>query len=292
VYVADAWLHGRLWVQGYPGHYHDWITVNGTGALAVRADAGDLARAVRLVVGHAFNMNFFSMMVAGFNAMLCWILLRRAGVGPRRAAFGTLIFAFGTVNWFSAIIGTTWFLSHLCTELFLLLALIEIFGRGRAWLVGAAFGFAMLSRANVVTAAPGVFLLLVHRHAVRAGVLRFFDGRAIGRGLLFGLGLAVPVGIELWLNYARFGNPLDTGYGKAAEIYMSGKKYGWYDWHYISQHVHIAIFRGWEYVEEFPLHQAVAGGSVDPPDEPGAALRLRGVALAIRRCACCGSRRS
>jgi hypothetical protein len=31
--------------------------------------------------------------------------------------------------------------------LFLLLALIKVFGKRRAWLVGAAFGFAMLSRA-------------------------------------------------------------------------------------------------------------------------------------------------
>jgi hypothetical protein len=71
--------------------------------------------------------------------------------------------------------------------------------------------------------------------------------------LLFGLGLAIPVGIELWLNYTRFGNPFDTGYGKASEIYMAGKKYGWYDWHYIPQHMHIAIFRGWDYIEEFPF---------------------------------------
>ena len=134
VYVADAWLHGRLWVQGYPGHYHDWITVDGK----VHSPFGPTP-AMLLVPfvwwwGTALNMNLFSMVVAGLNAMLCWILLMRAEVGPRRAALGTLIFAFGTVNWFTAIIGTTWFLSHLCTELFLLLALIEVFGRGRAWL--------------------------------------------------------------------------------------------------------------------------------------------------------------
>ena len=253
VYVADAWLHGRLWVQGYPAHYHDWINVDGKVHSPFAPTPAILLVPFVWWWGTALNMNFFSMVVAGMNAMLCWILLLRAEVGPRRAALGTLIFAFGTVNWFTAIIGTTWFLSHLCTELFLLLALIEVFGRGRAWLVGAAFGFAMLSRTNVAMAAPGVFLLLVHRHAVRSSFFRFFDGRAIGRGLLFGLGLAVPVGIELWLNEARFGNPFDTGYGKAAEIYMSGKQYGWYNWHYIPQHLYIAIFKGWEYVEEFPF---------------------------------------
>lgn len=253
VYVADAWLHGRLDVQGYPGHYHDWIRVDGKVHSPFAPTPAILLVPFVWWWGTAINMNFFSMAVAGFNAMLCWILLMRAGVGSRRAALGTLIFAFCTVNWFSAIIGTTWFLAHLCTELFLLLALIEVFGKGRAWLVGAAFGFAMLARANVVTAAPGVFFLLVHRQAVRQSFFRFFDGRAIWRGVLFTLGIAVPIGIELWLNYTRFGNPFDTGYGKAAEIYMSGKKYGWYDWHYISQHVHIAVFKGWEYIEEFPF---------------------------------------
>ncbi len=206
VYVADAWLHGRLWVQGYPPHYHDWITVNGEVHSPFAPTPAMLLVPFVWWWGTALNQNFFSMMVAGLNAMLCWILLMRADVGPRRAAIGTMIFAFGTVNWFAADIGTTWFLSHLCVELFLLLALIEVFGRGRSWLVGMSFGFAMLSRANVVTAAPGVFLLLVHRHALRTGFFRFFDGRAIARGLLFGLGLAIPVGIELWLNYTRFGN--------------------------------------------------------------------------------------
>jgi len=253
VYVADAWLHGRLSVSGYPPHYHDWITVKGE----VHSPFGPTP-AILLVPfvwwwGTAINMNAFSMAVAGLNAMLCWLLLLRADVGPRRAALGTLIFAFGTVNWYTAIIGTTWFLSHLATELFLLLALLEIFGRGRATLVGAAFGFAVLSRPNVASALPGIVLLLVHRRAVRTGLLRFVDGRAIAGGLLFAVGIALPLAIELGLNYARFGSPFDTGYGTAAQLYMASRSHGWYDWHYLPRHLHISIFKGWEYVEEFPF---------------------------------------
>ncbi len=253
VYVADAWLHGRLSVSGYPPHYHDWITVNGE----VHSPFGPTP-AILLVPfvwwwGTALNMNAFSMAIAGLNAMLCWLLLLRVGVGPRRAALGTLIFAFGTVNWYTAIIGTTWFLSHLTTELFLLLALLEVFGRGRAMLVGAAFGFAVLSRPNVASALPGVVLLLVHRRALRAGWLRFVDGRAIVGGLLFGVGIALPLAIELTLNHLRFGSPFDTGYGTAAQVYMANRSHGWYDWHYLPQHLYISIFKGWEYVEEFPF---------------------------------------
>jgi hypothetical protein len=251
VYVADAWLNGRLWVEGYPGHYHDWITVDGK----VHSPFGPTPAILLLPFvwwwGVAVNMNAFSMGVAGLNAALCWLLLLRAGVGPRRAALGALVFAFGTVNWYTAIIGTTWFLGHLCVELFLLLALLEVFGRGRAALAGLGLGLAVLSRPNVVVAAPALLLLLVDRHAARPGLLRFVDGRAIGRGLLFGLGLAVPFAFELWLNWARFGNPFDTGYGTAAELYRPSE-YGWYNLHYLPKHLYVALFKGWEYVEEAP----------------------------------------
>jgi len=253
VYVADAWLQGRLWVAGYPPHYHDWITVDGQVHSPFAPTPAILLVPFVWWWGTSFNMNAFSIMVAGLNAALCWLLLTRVGVGPRRAALGTVIFAFGTVNWFSAIIGTTWFLSHLCVELFLLLALIELFGRGRGILVGIFFGFAILARVNVVTALPGVVLLLIDRHAVREGLRRFFDGPAFRRAFLVGVGLCLPLAIEMWLNYARFGNPLETGYGKAAEIYLAGRPHGWYNWRYLPRHLYIAIFKGWEYAEEFPF---------------------------------------
>jgi hypothetical protein len=252
VYVADAWLHGRTWVEGYPPHYHDWITVDGK----VHSPFGPTP-AMLLVPfvwwwGTALNMNVFSMAVAGVNAALCWLLLLDVGVGRRRAAMGTLAFAFGTVNWFTAIIGTTWFLSHLCVELFLLLALREVFNRGRSILVGAAFGFAVLSRVNVATAAPAMLLLLIDRQTDRRGIGAFFGLEAFRRAVLFGVGLALVLALELGLNYVRFGKPLETGYGLAAQVYIANRTYGWYDWRYLPRHLYVSLFKGWEYVEEFP----------------------------------------
>lgn len=253
VYVADAWLHGRLDVRGYPPHYHDWITVNGKKYSPFAPAPAILLLPFVWWWGVAFNMNMFSMAVAGLNAALCWLVLMRVGVGPRRAALGTLVFAFGTVNWYSATIGTSWFLAHLCGELFVLLALLEVFGRGRAVRVGMAAGFAVLSRANTVTAVPGLVLLLIDRRAERAGLRRFFDGRAIAAALLFGAGITLPAAIEIGLNYGRFGNPFDTGYARASEIYAGMLTYGrMYDVRYVPRHLYIALFKGWEYIETFP----------------------------------------
>jgi hypothetical protein len=198
-------------------------------------------------------MNAFSMALAGVNAMLCWLLLVRVGVGPRRAALGTLVFAFGTVNWYTAIIGTTWFLAHVCVELFLLLALLETFGRARAVLVGVFFGFAVLSRPNVAAAGPAMLLLLIDRRATRTGLVRFLDGRAIVCAVLITIGLAIPAGLEMWLNWARFGNPLDTGYGTASDLYAGNRPFGWYDIRYLPKHLYVAIFKGWELIDEAPF---------------------------------------
>ncbi len=254
VYVADAWLHGRLWVSGYPGHYHDWIVVNGQVHSPFAPTPAILLIPFVWWWGTAFNMNAFSMAMSGLNAALCWVLLSRLTGSPRRAALGTLVYAFGTVNWFGAIIGTTWFLAQICAQLFLLLALLEITGRGRAPIVGACVGFAILSRPNVVAAAPAIALLLVDRHAIRTGLRRFFDGLAVRRTVLFAVGLALPMSIELWLNYARFGNVLDTGYDLASKIYPDRLTYGhMYDLRYVPKHLYVALFRGWDYVEEWPF---------------------------------------
>ena len=193
------------------------------------------------------------MGVGAVNAALCWLLLLDVGVGRRRAALGTLAFTFGSVNWYTAIIGTTWFLSHLCTELFLLLGLREIFRRGRSVLVGMAFGFGILSRVNVATAAPALLLLLIDRQTDRRGLRAFLGWEALRRAVLFGVGLGAVLTIELALNYIRFGKPLETGYGVAAQVYIANRTYGWYDWHYLPRHLHVSIFRGWDYVEEFPF---------------------------------------
>ena len=254
VYVADAWLHGRLWVTGYPGHYHDWIVVNGQVHSPFAPTPAILLLPFVWWWGTAFNMNAFSMAMSGLNAALCWLLLSRLTASPRRAALGTLVYAFGTVNWFGAIIGTTWFLAQICAQFFLLLALLEITGRGRAPIVGACVGFAILSRPNVVAAVPAVTLLLVDRHAIRAGIRRFFDGLAVRRAILFAIGLALPMSIELWLNYARFGNVLDTGYDLASKIYPDRLTYGhMYDIRYVPKHLYVALFRGWDYIEEWPF---------------------------------------
>ena len=57
------------------------------------------------------------------NVGLCWRMLQR--VTPRRdAAFlGTVFYGFGTVAWYAAMLGSTWFLAHVVASTFLFLGI-------------------------------------------------------------------------------------------------------------------------------------------------------------------------
>ena len=60
------------------------------------------------------------------NVVLCWLML--LGVTPRRSAalLGTLFYGFGTVAWYAAMLGTTWFLAHVVASTFLFIAIAAL----------------------------------------------------------------------------------------------------------------------------------------------------------------------
>jgi hypothetical protein len=122
----------------------------------------------------------------------------RAGLrlGPRLAI--TAFFAFGTVFWYAVVQGTPWYYVQVCTVFFYVLCLRESFGANRPALVGSLFGAALLCRNPVALGFPFLFWRERRLQARRVA------------GLLVPIALAV--GVQLWWNWARFGNPLDTGY--------------------------------------------------------------------------------
>ncbi|MEX1296448.1 MAG: hypothetical protein AB1Z67_09785, partial [Candidatus Limnocylindrales bacterium] len=108
--------------------------------------------------------------LGALNAVLCWVVL--LGVTPRRSAalLGTLFYAFGTVAWYAAMLGTTWYLAHVVGSTFLFIAIAlavradaasvraatSVGGRAvsRQFAAGLAFGTAATARLTTILAAP------------------------------------------------------------------------------------------------------------------------------------------
>jgi len=137
----------------------------------------------------------------------CWALrciLRKLEIDERLSKWLCVGLLTGTGYWCClAMAHAMWFFAHVVAITFLLLAIYEAMHRGRGLLVGLALGAAFLSRQMMVYSAVFLVALLWER--------RKESGRR-AQLALFCLGAGIMGAGYLWFNWARFGDPFDTGY--------------------------------------------------------------------------------
>ena len=182
--------------------------------------------------GLATDIRAVSVVLGAINVGLAWWALGPLAV-PRRIRLATTVFfGFGTVAWYAAQLGATWFFAHVCALTFVLLALGVALGadrdaddevedgphlgkalRGglaalarplalvdrRQFLAGLLFGIACTARLTVVFGAP--FFILVGG-----------GGTWLRRSASAGLGAVIPVGLLLAYNVATTGHVFHPGY--------------------------------------------------------------------------------
>jgi hypothetical protein len=203
VLQAAAWLDGRLDIDRYAvdvaeygGRYYIPFPP---------APAAVLLPFVAAFGSHAANPPLVATLLVVVDIFVMRHLLIRLGVGESVRTWIVIAFFAGSPLWI-ALLWTdgVWFFSHVVGVTFILLALTEAFGRRRGWLVGLLLGCAFLSRHLYIISA--IFLI--------AALLRDRESTSRPRLRLVGFGVGVGVCVLAYavLNWARFGNPLETGY--------------------------------------------------------------------------------
>jgi hypothetical protein len=202
VLQAAAWLDGRLDIDH---HAVDVAEYGGRYFIPFPpAPAVVLVPFVAVFGSHATNPPLVATLLFVLDVFVMRRLLVQLGVGES-VRIGILIAFFAGSPLWSSLLWTdgVWFFSHVVGVTFILLALTEVFGRRRGWLVGLLLGCAFLSRQFYIVSA--IFLI--------AALLRDREGSPAVRRLVgFAAGLGVCVLAYLVLNWARFGDPLETGY--------------------------------------------------------------------------------
>jgi len=210
--------------------------------------------------GLATDERAVSIVVGAIDVGLCWWMLGRLPV-PRTVRLAiTIFFAFGTVFWYAASLGTTWFFAHVVALLPLFLAVGIALGGDRS--------FEDDARPDDATGeppddAPGLGSIVVT--SVRGAIgelgtalrapLAFIDRRQFAAGLLFGLactarltivfgapffmlvgsggslarrsisaglGAAIPVGVLLAYNLITAGAIVHPGYEYLYQLEANG----------------------------------------------------------------------
>ena len=158
-------------------------------------------------------------MLGALNVALCWRMLQRVDPAPDAALLGTVFYGFGTVAWYAAMLGSTWFLAHVVASTFLFLGITAALDAERREQLAAP-----RKRSVPVAARPGASswqgcctaLAAVARLTTIFGAPFFVfvggGGTWIRRAAFAGIGAVIPVALLLGYNMATTGHVFHPAY--------------------------------------------------------------------------------
>jgi hypothetical protein len=228
--LANAFLHGELGIRDAPSWLNEVVPAGGDLSYVVYPPAPAIVLLpIVLVFGPDVNQAWPSIALGALNVALVSMILRAMGVERWPRVVLSLVFAFGTVVWYSAQAGTSWQFAHVVATLFMLVAIYLCQRDGPPALIGLAYIAAAMARLPVAMAAPFFVAYLLDRELRE----RFGDPTPFGwlgaerprawttrPDVLRTLRFAWPAGLEvgivvlayLFYNQARFGSPFENGY--------------------------------------------------------------------------------
>ncbi len=268
---AEAWLHGELalgfdrlpaYTHGNDFARHDgrWWSVFPPlpAALLVPAVALSRAGAEGVPDGLLF------LLLAGVAPAVLFLSLEKLSDGGRSQRSVrenlalSLLFAFGTVYFFSAEQGTVWFGAHVVAAGLGAAYLYFALGASRPWLAGLALGLGVATRTPLLFAAP-LFVGEAWRVSSAARRLALPPGAPLSArvraswtaldgarfwALLwrFLLPVGASVAVLLLLNVVRFGAPLEFGYRFLTVAWRARiERWGLMDLHYLPRNLSVLL---------------------------------------------------
>ncbi len=248
VWQADAFLHGQASIEypvaptgdGSPANdfFQDVLPVvdangdpTGRGLIPFPPLPAIVLLPFVAIWGLTTDQQLISSLLAVVDVGLCWWMLGRLRLHGSTRLAATLFFAFGTVFWYTAMLGTTWWFAHVVALAPLFAAVGLAIGAdpdsridedelpdpaeldtparrrrglrgavdGRQFVAGLLFGLAATARLTVLLGAP--FFVLVGS-----------GGSWPRRALSAGLGAAIPVVALLAYNVATTGHLMHPAY--------------------------------------------------------------------------------
>jgi len=199
VLLADALLHGHAWIA-WPGDYIDALAYHGQHYVIEAPLPALLLLPYVAIAGTAANQTLLALVLAGIAIGAAWRLGERLGVSVAANAWICAFLLAGTDLAWCAMLGDVWFLAHVSAACFTLLALAEMCGSRRGWLLALWAVCAAESRFTLALAIPVYAFVLLR------------DAQTRGRIGGFAAVLCAAAALWVWYNVARWGTIADVGY--------------------------------------------------------------------------------
>ncbi|MET0284029.1 MAG: hypothetical protein ABW352_06150 [Polyangiales bacterium] len=263
VHLANSFLHGQLGVVGNrPPGTNDWALYQGNWFVSFPPFPALVILPVVAIWGLATRDAVFWALIAAAAPALLFVYLRSLSErgdsqrGTRDNLLLTTLFAFGTVFFFVAVQGTVWFAAQCVASCLLVIFLLA--STGARWPVVAGLSLGALVACRPETGIVGLFFFVETLQAFRRGqttddpeahplvrAWRYLLGADFARVLRAHLTLAVPLlallGVQLWMNFARFDDPFSFGH-EYLQIRWRPRieTWGLFNYHYLPKN--LAVF--------------------------------------------------
>ena len=207
---ALAWVNGQVeveyqWMRGVAG---DWSIHDGRWYVAFPPAPSVLLFPIVAIFGEErTNTTIIAAICIALSALALNAALTKLSVRAQTRAWTTLGYLFGTGVWHIALESrNVWHFAHAVALLGTAACLNEALGKRRGLLLGIYAATAILSRQLGLFLIPTVFIITF---GFQRGPERRRDFSA---ALQFLSVIAVALGAWGLYNFARFGNPLESGY--------------------------------------------------------------------------------
>jgi len=259
--LADAWRHGRLDLGGRPPAYtgnNDFSQFGGKWFVVFPPFPALLLVPVVALAKEPERVRDgeFFLLLAGLAPAVLFLALEklrrceRAPISERGSILLSLLFAFGSVYFFSAEQGTVWFAAHVVGALLAALYLLFALEAERPWLAGLALGLGFATRTPLLFAAP-LFLLEAVRVCSSPEAFAAADVKEIWASLerarfarllaAFATPVALILLLTFWHNLRRFGDPFEVGYQYLGVTWQHRiQKWGLFSYHYLAKNLGVA----------------------------------------------------
>lgn len=210
VLLADAFLHGHVWIN-WPGDYIDALAYHGARYVIEAPLPAVLLMPMVAIFGTSANQTVVATLLGAIAIAAAWEICERLAVPTKHAIWLCAFLLAGTDLLWCAMLGDVWFIAHVCAACFTLLAIVELLGKKRGWLVALWALCAAESRFSMVLAIP-VYVYLLTANFSEESVSA--DSLSAPRGRLISFAGVVAAGVVLWglYNQARWGTLADIGY--------------------------------------------------------------------------------
>ena len=243
VYLAESFLHGRLGLTGSGTALAELIKYHGNYYVVYPPMPAIILLPFVAVWGTSVDQSLISIILASLCCSVTWLMLTKTGVKGSKALWLTALFGFGTCFWYTAAVGSAWYIEHVSAVLFLTIAIVLSLYKKNDFFVGLSLGCAYLSRLPTILAFPFFLLLTYERNDSWKPRLK--------QMAFFCLGLGIPVVLNALYNFARYDTFLDVGY---TLIIKGDPNYtlGLFNIAYIPKNIYAILFQGPILLSSFP----------------------------------------